>query len=98
LNTVRTEFDVPKLPFIAGDFVQLWKGKNLECCSPIVDAMKSVCEQLGNGGFVESDGLLSNFEVYGKESDDSEDEIHFSRAALYELGARYYKVYIKIAR
>jgi hypothetical protein len=96
VKTVRDEFGVTDLPFIAGDFVQLWKQNNIEICTPIVKAIRAVCELLRHTAFVETCGLKSNFEEYGAEADGGEDEIHFSRAALYELGDRYYCAYREI--
>jgi len=80
-----------KLPFIAGDFVQHWKQKNIDVCTPIVTAVKDICKEIGNAAFVESDSLTSNDEVLG-----NGDDIHFSREALYELGHRYYDAYSTI--
>jgi len=93
VNTVRREFGVPNLPLVAGDFVQEWKMKNAEACAPIVDAMRSVCEKLGFAAFVETDGLPSNWEDNRGEINNAADDIHFCRAALYELGDRYYDVF-----
>jgi hypothetical protein len=73
------------LPFIAGDFVQQWKKANIAVCEPIVTAIKDVCSDIGNAGFVETGGLTSNDEKTG-----NGDDIHFSREALYHLGRRYY--------
>ena len=95
VKTVRSEFEQLALPFIAGDFVQQWKLINSEICAPIVDAMREVCDKIGNAYFVETAGLKSNFEEYGKEADGGEDNIHFSRAALYQLGGRYYDAFTK---
>ena len=96
INTVRSEFAVPDLSFIAGDFVQLWLGKNEGICAPIRKAMCDICADIGNAAFVETDGLKSNYEEYGLEADGGGDEIHFSRAALYKLGERYYEKYVSI--
>ena len=58
--SVRATFDVPDLPFIAGDFVQDWKSANADSCAPVVEAIRAVCRDCGRGGFAESEGLLSN--------------------------------------
>ena len=77
-----------------------WKNKKLEDCIPVVDAMKKVCSDYPYGEFVESDGLTSNFQQVGRKTpvvgEYFEDDIHFSRKALYELGDRYYKAYTSI--
>ena len=75
---VRETFGRPDLPFIAGDFVQDWKGLNIEVCTPVVDAIRAVCRDCGNGGFVETDGLLSNRQELDYNPLGWEDEIHFS--------------------
>ena len=98
VNSVRTEFSVPTLPFIAGDFVQLWKSKREEQCAPVIDALKAVC---GNkyGAFVETNGLDSNFEDgYPHPRGWSNDDIHFCRRAVYSLGERYFIAYKSILK
>ena len=92
VNTVRNEFNVPNLPLVAGDFVQEWKAKNTEVCTPIVDAMRKVCAA-DNAAFVETDELPSNWEDNRAVLNDLNDDIHFCRAALYELGDRYYDAF-----
>ena len=92
LQSVRDTFNVPDLPFIAGDFVQKWKNERAEVSIPVSDAIRAVCEDVGNGAFVESDGLLSNDEAGIKKND----IIHFCRNAIYELGVRYYRAYCDI--
>ena len=98
LNSVRNEFNVPELPFVAGDFVYDWKGKNIEVCIPVVDAIRGVCRDCGHGFFVESDGLTSNMQQLGRLTprldNMIEDDIHFSRKALYELGDRYFEGFL----
>ena len=88
VKSVTSTFDCEKLPFIAGDFVQHWKGLNLAICEPVIEAMRGVCRDLPKGAFVETDGLLSNDQTSG-----GEDTIHFSRQALMELGDRYFEKY-----
>ena len=85
---VRNRYDVPNLPFIAADFVLDWKSKNMSDCIPIVEKIKNVTLTIGNAGFVQTDGLLSN-----DQANQNGDDIHFSRKALYELGNRYFDVF-----
>lgn len=97
LNSVINTFEVPNLPFIAGDFVHDWKDKNLAICEPVVKAIKTVCREHTNGRFVESDGLMSNAQVIPTNHPlgwGDTDIIHFSRASLYELGDRYFEAFI----
>ena len=94
IKTVRGEFG--NMPFLAGDFCQQWKNDNLEICAPVVDAIREVCKQTDNTSFVETDGLNSNSQEYGKEPEGNKDTIHFSRAALYLLGERYYEAFVKL--
>lgn len=91
LNAVRTEFKSPSLPFIAGDFVKHWKMDNIEICTPVIDAIKEVCEALGNAKFVYTDELLSNDQAIN-----NGDTIHFCRESINELGLKYYKAYTEI--
>ena len=98
LELVRNTFDAPKLPFVAGDFVQQWKLDNIEICTPVVDAIRAVCREYSYCAFVESEGLLSNAQVgLDPVLDKQSDTIHFSRPALYELGIRYFEQFSKIS-
>ena len=90
---VRKTFSVPALPFIAGDFVPHWKNDNLAVCAPVVNAMRAVCRDCGNGAFVETDGLLSNAQFSGRHPFGWDDPIHFCRSSLYILGERYYRAF-----
>jgi len=96
LQSVRQEFGVKELPFVAADFVQSWKELNPAICAPVVDAMRAVCRDCGNGGFVETDGLLSNLQELHRNPLGWEDPIHFSRRAVYELGKRYFDAFARI--
>lgn len=96
VSSVRKEFGAPALPFIAGDFVQEWKSENLEKAAPIADAIRAVCKNLAPGAFIESDGLLSNRQAQAHCP--YEDNIHFCRESIYELGRRYFKAYREITR
>ncbi len=91
VNAVRNTFKYPKLPFIAGDFVQHWKNQNSKICEPVVTAIQEVCNSIGYAGFVTTENLKSNDEAMG-----NGDSIHFSRQALYELGERYFEVFSKL--
>lgn len=95
-NSVKSAFKVENLPFIAGDFVQEWKNENIEICIPIVDAIRAVCRDCGCGGFVESDGLLSNNQALSYYPLGWEDSIHFCRESVYEFGKRYFKCFESI--
>ena len=92
-RSVVEEFRVPDLPFIAADFVQHWKNDNLAICTPVVDAIRAVCRDIGCGAFVETDGLLSNYQELHRDPLGWFDPIHFSRAAIYELGKRYFAAF-----
>jgi hypothetical protein len=91
VKSVKSTFKCGDLPFIAGDFVQDWKGDNMAVCEPVVKAIRAVCVDLGVAGFVETDGLTSNAQVNG-----GDDTIHFSRQALMILGRRYFEKYQKL--
>ena len=97
--SVRATFDVPDLPFIAGDFVQDWKSANADSCAPVVEAIRAVCRDCGRGGFAESEGLLSNRqELDYRPMNWGDDPIHFSRRAIYELGKRYFSELERIVK
>lgn len=97
IRAVRTEFCVPDLPFIAGDFVHHWKNRNEDICEPVVHAIRDVCRDCGHGAFVETDGLLSNVQETGRKTQICTvmmlDDVHFSRRSLYELAERYFAAY-----
>ena len=98
LDSVRAEFDAEKIPFVAGDFVQQWKGQNIEVSTPVVKAIHDVCVDYAYGAFVETDGLLSNLQELHRNPLGWEDPIHFSRKAVYELGERYFAAYTDIVQ
>ena len=91
VNGVRSRYG--NKPFIAGDFVNEWKSKNLDSCNPIVDTIKKVVNDIGNAGFVETADLPSNNQKIG-----NGDDIHFCRESLHELGRRYFKEFSKLSR
>ena len=96
LQMVRREFNVPKLPFVAGDFVHDWKDLNIDRARPVADAVCSVCCDAGYGRFVKTGGLLSNRQELGRNPLGWIDRIHFSRRAVYDLGVRYFNAFIEI--
>jgi len=97
VKSVRSTFNIENVPFIAGDFVQHWKSEHLDIATPVVDAIRDVCRDCG-GGFVETDGLLSNLQEHLQNGTEivREDTIHFSRRAGYELGLRYFDCFMKL--
>lgn len=96
VRSVREAFHVPRLPFVAGDFVQQWEKDNWEICVPVIKAIRAVCRDCGNGVFVETDGLLSNSQEDRNPPLPWEDTIHFSRKSLYRLGERYFQAFIEL--
>lgn len=80
-----------KIPFIAGEFVADWTSKNIDICAPILQVIREVVAENGNGGFVETGDLLSNDQKI-KNGDD----IHFCRESLHILGRRYFGEYKRI--
>ena len=91
VESVRTAYNCPNLPFIAGDFVNEWKTILFEHCKEISRAIKDVCNNIGHAGFVETEGLSSNSQAMG-----NADTIHFSREALRLMGIRYFGVFENI--
>lgn len=98
LCSVRDEFHVPRLPFIAGDFAHYWKVGKEEKCAPVIDAIRDVCKDCGYGAFVETDGLLSNFEELNRNTLGWKDDVHFSRKSCYILGKRYFEAFCRIEK
>ena len=98
LNSVRSQYDAPALPFIAGDFVQEWKELNIGTVVLVSDAIRAVCRDYG-GRFVETDGLVSNWQDSRRINlSDDQDKIHFSRRSIYELGRRYFDAFADIIK
>lgn len=91
LQAVRSRYG--NMPFVAGDFVSDWKGKNLAICEPIVDVIRRVVAENSRSEFVETLGLLSN-----DQKTQNGDDIHFCRESLYELGHRYYNAFFNIVK
>lgn len=95
INSVRNTFNVPELPFVAGDFVHHWRDENASICTPVLQAIRAVCVDIGHGAFVETDGLQSNWQELGNLRQDS---IHFSRRDTYKLGKRYFTAFTEIVK
>lgn len=91
VNTVRSTFACESLPFVAGDFVQHWKMENIGICIPVIAAIKEVCQTIGNARFVETGELKSNDQVLK-----NQDNIHFCRESLYQLGVKYFNAFCDI--
>lgn len=79
------------MPFIAGNFCNEWRDKNITICEPILKTIKQIILEIGNAGFVETSNLPSNNQAVG-----NGDDIHFCRQSLYELGKRYFKEFYKL--
>ena len=92
VSDVRARYGAD-IPFIAGDFVNEWKSKNIESCAPIVAKIKEVVAAVGNAAFVETADLLSNNQASG-----DGDDIHFSRESLHILGRRYFQAFESIKK
>lgn len=92
LNSVRTMFNCPNLPFVCGDFVHQWKMLNFAACQPIVAGLRDFCAQTPHCAFVETDELPSD-----EEAGSRHENIHFSRESLYRLGRKYFAAYREIA-
>jgi hypothetical protein len=89
LQGVRKRYGT--MPFIAGDFVNEWKSKNLSSCEPIVEAIRQVVKNNDKSAFVETMDLESN-----NQKTKNGDDIHFCRESLHQLGRRYYKAFVEI--
>lgn len=96
LTSVRETFRAPQLPFVAGDFVHHWERENQAICDGVVGAMRDLCGELPHCGFVETDGLRSNTQEPGNVGLDPVECIHFSREALYQLGHRYFEIFLEL--
>ena len=91
IAAVRAACSNPELPFVAGDFVADWKGKNAAICEPVILAIRAVCDEVGAAKFVETAELASNDQRIG-----NGDDIHFCREALYALGRKYFAAFVGI--
>lgn len=83
LKDVRKRYG--EIPFIAGDFCNEWKNKNLSICKPIVSVIRQVIKENEKSGFVETRDLMSNNQRTG-----NGDDIHFCRESLHLLGRCYF--------
>ena len=90
VDGVRTRVG-EKIPFIAGEFVNDWKRKNIEICAPILQVIQEVTAEIGQGGYVGTWDLLSN-----DQKNQNGDDIHFCRESLHILGRRYFAKYKEI--
>ncbi len=79
------------IPFIAGGFAEEWSAKFRAETEAVMSAIKSVCLNIGNAGFVSANDLKSN-----NQDTANGDDIHFSRDSLYILGNRYFEKYKEI--
>lgn len=96
IDSVRERYNEPKLPFIAGEFINDWASNYPfpERITGIVGAIKRVLSARENTAYVSSEGLLSNREAGENETDD----IHFCKKSTYEFGERYFQAYEKMKR
>ncbi len=79
------------LPFIASDFSQQWKEKNTTACTPIIEAIMETCNETERAGFVTTDSLLSNDQMFH-----NGDALHFCNESFNQLGIRYFEVFHQI--
>ena len=92
LNQTRgviEHFSTFTFPIITGGFIDDWRKDYEINCQAIEQALIDSCKELGNGAFVSAKGLHSNKE----DGLDEEDNIHFSKEALKELGIRYFEAF-----
>ena len=87
IDSVKSKYNTPDLPFISADFVNEWKNENIDICTPIVEKIKKVTREQG-GVFIETADLPSNNQKTG-----NGDGIHFCRESLHTLGKRYFAAY-----
>lgn len=87
MRDFRARYSQFEFPIVAGDFCHSW-ADSFSKPAVVRRATEDVLHELGNAGFAESDGLLSNHDVTF-----NADIIHFCREACYELGRRYFQIY-----
>ena len=85
-SSVKEKFNVPNLPFVAGDFAHQWKNENIEICTPVVNAIRDVCNSYSSGRFVETDRLLSNVQELNYSIFGGNDTIHFFKKIYIYIG------------
>ena len=90
VENVREKYDCKDIPFIAGDFCNEWKTKNIEICEPIVNVLRKVFSG-EKAAFVETSDLLSNNQKTG-----NGDDIHFCRESLHIMGKRYFESFLAL--
>jgi hypothetical protein len=42
IDSVKSKYNTPDIPFISADFVNEWKSENIDICTPIVEKIKKV--------------------------------------------------------
>ena len=94
LSVIREKYG-KDIPVITGEFVNSWAelAENKSQCDAVEKALKDLCADIGNAAMVNSEGLLSNDEVFH-----NGDNIHFCAKSVYELGGRYFDAYAKLCK
>lgn len=93
IHDVKEHCGLQELPVVCGEFVKDgWYREHKECCDVVMKAMEELMRDIG-GGFVKSDGLLSNDQKVH-----NGDGIHFCHDSLRILGERYFEEYAKIVK
>ena len=87
VESVRSRYKTPELPFVCGGFCTEWAQKNQPACDTIMAVIRSVAEE-AKGIYIDTADLRSNNQKTG-----DGDEIHFCREDLQELGRRYFSAY-----
>lgn len=78
------------IPIVAGGFSNEYYLTNQVACDAVLNAIRECCAEV-DGGFVETDDLLSNNQKTG-----NEDPYHFCRESLRILGERYFDEYVRL--
>lgn len=92
VRDLMKHYNNPKLPVVTGGFIEDWRHTGYhEQCLAIEKALQDSMVELGCGGFVSAEGLRSN-----KQDGLFDDNIHFSKASVLELGRRYFEAYKRI--
>ena len=87
VESVRSRYEKPDLPFICGGFCNEWAEKNQPACDEITAVIRAVAAE-ARGIYIDTADLRSNNQKTG-----DGDEIHFCREDLQELGRRYFAAY-----
>lgn len=87
VESVRSRYAAPALPFVCGGFCSEWAEKNQPACGQIMAVIRSVAAE-AKGRYIETADLRSNNQKTG-----DGDEIHFCREDLQTLGCRYFAAY-----